>query len=126
MSANLELVRSIFADFERGDYTSAEWADAEIEYAWPDGPEPGSATGPAAMAEAMRGFLGAWADWRVIADEHRELDAERGLVLQYSRARGKASGVNLGEMRAEGANLFHILDVETYRRSGARSAAPRR
>jgi hypothetical protein len=33
MSANLDLVRSIFADFERGDYTSAEWADAEIEYA---------------------------------------------------------------------------------------------
>jgi hypothetical protein len=44
-SANLELVRSIYAAHERGDYSSAEWADAEIEYIWADGPSPGTWTG---------------------------------------------------------------------------------
>jgi hypothetical protein len=38
---NLELVRSIYAAWERGDYTSTEWAHPEIEFGFADGPTPG-------------------------------------------------------------------------------------
>jgi hypothetical protein len=44
-SANVELVRSIIDAWERGDYSSAEWAHPEIEFVWADGPDPSVRTG---------------------------------------------------------------------------------
>jgi ketosteroid isomerase-like protein len=107
-SANVELVRSIYADWERGDFSSTEWADPEIEFATADGLTPGSWTGLAGMAEGWRGFLDAWEDWRVDADEYLELDDERVLVLTHLSGRGKTSGLEVGQMRTKGAQLFHV------------------
>ena len=54
------------------------------------------------MAEGMRGFLSAWEGWRAEADDIRELDDERVLVLEQYRGRGRTSGVELGQMRTRG------------------------
>jgi hypothetical protein len=85
--ANLDLVRSIFAPWECGDWSSAEWAHPEIEFVIADGPEPGSGTGLAGIAQGTRGLLGAWEDLRVVAEEYRELGDERVLVLAHRSGR---------------------------------------
>jgi ketosteroid isomerase-like protein len=112
VSANLDLVRSIYADWERGDWSAASWAHPDIEYVMVD--EPGSEThrGLAAMAEAWRAFLSAWADYRIESEEYRTLDDDRVLVLIRAYGRGKASGVELSERTRGrgGATLFHIRD----------------
>jgi ketosteroid isomerase-like protein len=107
-SANVELARSIQAAWERGDFSSVEWADPEIEYVIADGPSPGRWRGLAEMAEGWRDFLSVWEEYRAEADEYRELDGERVLVLLHVSARGKTSGLDLGQMATPGANLFHV------------------
>jgi ketosteroid isomerase-like protein len=82
-SANLDLVRSMYAAWGRGDFTSAKWAHPEIEFVIADGPSPGSWTGVAGMAEGHHDFLGAWEGFRTEAEEYRELDDERVLVLAH-------------------------------------------
>ena len=79
-SANVQLVRSIFAAWERGDFSSAEWGDSEIEFVQPEGPGPVSRRGLAGMAEGWRDWLSAWKDFRVEAEEFRELDDVRSLA----------------------------------------------
>jgi hypothetical protein len=108
VSANLDLVRSIYADWEHGDFSSVEWAHPEIEYVFADGPHPGTWMGLAGMARGNRDFLAAWEDWRIEADEYRALDDERVLVFTRMSGRGKTSGVELGRMRDLGANLFQV------------------
>jgi ketosteroid isomerase-like protein len=107
---NVEIVRSIFAAWDRGDFSSAAWAHPEIEFVIADGPAPGSWKGLAEMAKGWREFLSAWEEWREEAEEFRELDGERVLVLVRMSGRGKASGLETGQMRATAAKVFHVRD----------------
>jgi ketosteroid isomerase-like protein len=107
-STNLDLVRSIFTAWERGDFSSVEWAHPEHEYVIAGGPSPGTWTGLPAMAEAWREFLSAWHEWRTVAEEYRELDDERVLVLVHTSARGKTSGLEIRPAWTKGAVLFYV------------------
>jgi hypothetical protein len=62
----LDLVRSIYAAWERGDFRSGEWVHSEIELVIADGPTPGTWTGLAGMAESTHELLGPWEELRVL------------------------------------------------------------
>jgi ketosteroid isomerase-like protein len=57
VSENLDLVRSIYAAWERGDFKSTDWADSDIEYEYAEGPSPGTWKGLDGMAEGFREWL---------------------------------------------------------------------
>ena len=112
MSSNLDLVRSIFAAIGRGDYAQAQWADPEIEYVTVGGPEPGTFRGRAGLAEVMRTLFREVEDLRTEAEEYRELDGERVLVLTRVFGQGKLSGVPVSARNAE---VFEVHEAKVTR-----------
>jgi ketosteroid isomerase-like protein len=112
VSENLDLVRSIYADWERGDFGAVAWANPRIVYVYADGPEPGRWTGLADMAKAWRVRLSAWQDFRFVMDDCREIDHERVLVLVAARGRFKTSGLTLDQVGGGlmAAHVFHVRD----------------
>jgi hypothetical protein len=67
------------------------------------------------MREAFCGVLNAYAEYHVAAEEFRELDDERVLVLHRYSGRGKTSGLDIGQIASKGADLFHISEGEVTR-----------
>ena len=115
-SANLELVRSLYADWARGDFSSTDWAHPEVEFVIADGPSPGIWRGLAGLAEGYGEWLAGWEDVQVTADRYYELDEERILVSVRGHGRGRTSGLTMGDLQAEGgANLFHVSDGKVTR-----------
>ena len=112
MSENLDLVRSIYAEWERGEFRARPtWADPDIEFVVPDGPEPSTRTGMAA-APGVEAFVKLWEDLRFDAEEYRELDDGSVLVVCRMRGRGKGSGVEVDQRRA---SVFHVRDGNVIR-----------
>jgi ketosteroid isomerase-like protein len=113
----LDLVRSIYAHLEHGDFdlgfqTVSEWMHPEFEWIVADGPTAGSFKGAAGMEESAFRMLEAWEDLRFEAEEYREIDDERVLVIDHRTGRGKGSGV---EVTTKGATLFQVRDGKTRR-----------
>lgn len=115
MARNLQIVRSIFADWERGDWSSAEWADPEIEFEMIGGLNTGTWKGREQMAEAWATMLRAWEDLRAVADDFQEVDDERVLVLLRNEGRGKGSGIDIGGISVKAANVFTVRDGKVTR-----------
>jgi ketosteroid isomerase-like protein len=115
VSSNLDLVKSIFAAWEKGDWSSSDWADPEIEYEMIGGLNSGSWRGIDEMAEAWGTLLAAWDDLRAIPDEFRELDGDRVVVFLRNEGRGKGSGIEIGGISTRAANVFTVRDGRVTR-----------
>jgi ketosteroid isomerase-like protein len=107
-SANLDIVRSILQEWERGDFSSAEWAHPEIEYLSADPVLLLDGVGLGEMAKAWRNWLGAWEDFHVDGDKYRQLDGERVFVFVRYSGRGNPGGLQVEPIDA--ACLFHLHD----------------
>jgi ketosteroid isomerase-like protein len=115
MSANLDVVRDIWQAWERGDYDFVDWEAPDIEFVFVDGPMPGTWHGTKGISEAWGAFLSAWDDFHGTAEEIRELDDERVLILCSMRGVGKTSGLDLARVKTEAATLMHVRDGEVTR-----------
>ena len=65
-----------------------------------------------AVEHNWRAFQETWEDYRVKADDYRELDADRVLVLVGLNGRGKASGLEMGQVAA---NILTLRDGKVTR-----------
>jgi ketosteroid isomerase-like protein len=115
MSEQLELVRSIVAAWEQGDFSRAEWAHPEIVYEMVGGLDTGIGRGPSGMAQRWGHWLSAWDNLRVEAEDYREVDAERILALVTAIGRGKTSGLELEQTHVKAAIVFHVRDGKVTR-----------
>ena len=113
MSENLELVQSIYAAWERGDFSSADWADPEIEFAFVDGPEPGCWTGLQEMSTRYGEWLNGWKDFRAEPEELIVVDSTRILAFVHNSGRGRTSGFDMEQQSV--ANFFEIADGKVTR-----------
>jgi hypothetical protein len=86
-----------------------DWAHPEIVFE-STGFDALQTTGIAEMAERWGEWMSVWEGYRTTADEFRELDGERVLVLMHHGGRGKASGLGIEEVTRPGANVFAFRD----------------
>ena len=108
MSENLDLVRSIYADWERGDFSRADWADPEIEFALGDGIDQARWRGLAEVAAGFGAFLRQYDGYRSAIEECRDCGDDRVLAFVTTGGRGKRSGIELTGDSAKGASTFHL------------------
>jgi ketosteroid isomerase-like protein len=113
MSENVDLVRSIYTEWERGDYSSVEWAAPRNRVRDRRRARTRRLDGDRRDG-SWRDFLSAWEGHRTQAEEYRELDDGRVLVLARATARGKTSGMEVGQWVTVAA-LFEVRDLKVAR-----------
>jgi ketosteroid isomerase-like protein len=99
---NVEIVRRVYDDWMRGDFTGGEVFHPEVEFAMTDWPEGSATRGREEMARAWQAALRAWDDFVAVPGE--VLDAgEHVVVITQVTGRGKNSGL---EARATTATMW--------------------
>jgi ketosteroid isomerase-like protein len=95
LDPNVELVRSIYAAWERGEFETTEWADPEIEYVNPEGAvEPGTRRGIDEFRGAVERVFEGWATWKMEPERFESLGNHVAVVVRYT-ARGRSSGATV-------------------------------
>ncbi len=113
VSDNLNLVHSIYADWERGDFSRSDWADPEIEFVITEGPNPGTWTGLEAMSQRYGEWLREWTDFRAEPEQFIVGEDDWILVLVRNSGRGRTSGYEFEERSV--ANLFEFREGTVIR-----------
>jgi ketosteroid isomerase-like protein len=112
-TANVDLVRSLFAAWTRGDWSSTAWADPSIEFVMDvEGfPDLGACQGVTEMSHAWSRFLSAWDGF--YASQPELIDRGDRVIGFYTiRARGKSSGL---EVNQPVAGIFTLRDAKVVR-----------
>jgi ketosteroid isomerase-like protein len=110
---NVEIVRSIYAAWERDGFpTPSELLDPEIEYVNPAGAvEPGTRRGLEAFHRAVQKVLEGWETWQMEPEAFESAGDQVAVVVRY-RARGRESGV---EMEGRESALWTLRDGRVVR-----------
>jgi ketosteroid isomerase-like protein len=122
---NVEIVRRLYELWARGDFTSGDDFDPDIEFEMADWPHQTRVTGIEAMSKTWRSTLSAFADFRAAPTEFIAV-GDNVLVLNRVEASGKESGAGVG---ADVASVFTLRDGKVVRLAlywdvdGARRAA---
>ena len=110
MSENIEVVRSISADWARGDYASVEWADPDIELVGADG---AVTRGINELGKTWAEFLEAWDHFATVAEEIVDAGDDRVLVWVRFQGRGRGSGTPIAAF--PGAQVFTLREGKVVR-----------
>ncbi|HLY51342.1 MAG TPA: serine acetyltransferase [Solirubrobacteraceae bacterium] len=108
----LDVVIPIYAAWERGDYSSTDWADPGIECLQVDGSARRRWTGRDGIAQANEQLLGATDHVSLLATDYCELGDQQVLIRFVRRGRRKSGG---GLSPVEGAHLFQFQDDSVTR-----------
>jgi len=98
---NVQIIREFLEAFNRRDNAAVlEAIDPDVE--WhppPDIPNAPIANGRDALTAQWRDWLGAWEEYRFVADEIVEGRGDAVLVIGKESARGKGSGIEVASRR---------------------------
>ena len=106
---NLEIVRSIYSAWAKGDFTSVEWADDDIEFAMP---REAATRGLAAMGRNFADWLRAWDGVATVPKEFKVV-GDQVLVFHEFRGVGKRSGIPAADF--SGACVFTLREGKVVR-----------
>ena len=107
---NVEVVLSILAAWEKGDFSSADWADPDIEYSPPH--DRRLSRGVTEMGRRFGEWIAAWENLRVSAEKIVGAE-DRVVVLNRFQGRGKESGTPTVDFG--GASFFTLRDGKVVR-----------
>jgi ketosteroid isomerase-like protein len=108
---NVEVVRRVYDDWARGDFSEGDAFHPDVEFDMTDWPGGGSARGVEGMRRAWGESLGAWEDFRAEARDFISA-GDQVVVLTHATGRGTGSGL---EVSADTATVWTLEEGKVVR-----------